>query len=268
MSFSNIYFTYDGRQSYEFPIYIVKPDSGMFTTEISGSRTMQYNKVPYNDEISYYKTDLDTMKFSIVICPLDGLWTEDLKFDLFKWLYSRTPKEFKTTDFMGKLCYCICTNALELTTNGLKQGYMTLNFEATTNYWLGEKTVIPHDLSDITQPTFISSPIYCKTNVMHPLYNDFVYLPNIKIYMKGTATAITLTNYSYNGETFGFTGLTAGETLEIDCSKKKIKSSISSNRINNMINNHNWFKLTYGANRILVSSPCIIEFTIQPPVYI
>lgn len=267
MSFTNLGFTFDGRQSEEFPIYIVKIDSGMFSTEIGGEKSMQYSKVPYRDNIYYYRTDLSNMTFSITISPLEELWTEELKFELFRWLGSRQPKEFKTTDFMGKLCYCICTNALEIVTNGIQQGYMTLNFEATTCSWLADIMRVVCDLSDITTPTFINPPIENKTNVMHPLYNDYIYLPKLNIDMKG-ATSITLTNYSLNGETFGFTGLQSNESLEIDNDLKKIKSSTGLSRINNMINNHCWFKLAYGVNQILVSSPCILEFIMQPPIYL
>jgi hypothetical protein len=266
MSFHELYFEFDNKKSEEFPIYIVSIDSGMIDTEISGSRSLKYEKTAYNDDIFFYKTDVDTMKFSITISPLEGAWTEELKFELFKWLYSRTPKPFKSCDFLGKMCYCVCTNALSLTTNYLKNGYMKLEFECTTNYWLSDIQRIVKDLSDITVPTFID--IECKTNVMHPLYNEIVYLPKINIDLKGSSNKITLTNYSYNGEQFGFTGLSINESLEIDNNLKKVKSSTGLNRINNMISNHSWCKLTYGLNHILISDPCVIEFVLQVPIYL
>jgi len=266
LSFHELNFEFDNRKSTEFPMYIVHIDSGMVSSEISGSRQMIYNKSPYNDNIFYYRTDTETMKFSITVSPLEGIWTEELRFELFRWLYSRQPKAFRSCDFIGKLCYCVCTNALELVNNGNKQGYLNLEFEATSSYWLSDIEISTFDFSDLTIPQTFE--IFCKSNVYHPIYNEIVYFPKLLIDMKGTATAITLNNQSDGNRAFGFTSLTQLESLEIDNDRKKIISSLGNNRIGNMLTGHPWFRLVFGKNTISVNAPSIIQIQSQYGIYI
>ena len=264
MSFTKLYFEFDNRKSDEFPIYIVRINSGMFSTEFGGSKQMKYDKIAYNDDIYYYSTELDNLKFSIVVSPLDGLWTEDMKFELFRWLGSRQPKAFRTTDFMGKLCYCICTNALILTTTGTQQGYMELEFEATTPYWLTDPIIVEDDLTDKDIPyTFI---LKNNSNIRDPKTNEFYYYPIMEFDLVGDSTSITLTNLSNGGRVTSLTSLSTGEYIKIDNKLKYIDSSTGNYRLNNF--NKNWFMLNYGVNYIKISEKCKFRFTMQFPIYI
>lgn len=267
MSFHEMNFSFDNRDSTEFPIYIVHMESGMVNSEISGSRSLVYDKISYKDSIYFYGTTTDTMKFSITITPLERYWTEQLKFDLFKWLGGRTPKAFRTCDFLGKMCYCICTNAFVLTTNSTKeghQGYIDLEFEATTPYWLTEPEISTFDLSTITSHTTII--LQNKSNVMNPKYNDYIFEPEMWIDLKDNNTGISIVNISDGGRTFSFTGLSELEQLYINNDKKQIISSTNNFRFSKF--NKNWFRLTYGENQLLVSGKCMLQFKCQFPVYI
>lgn len=264
MSFSGLFFEFDGKKSTEFPIYVVRINSGMFENPIGGSKQMNYDKVPYNDDIYYYNTELETMKFSIVISPLDKIWTEDLKYQLFGWLGSRQPKPFRTSEFTDKLCYCICTNALNITMNHLKQGYVELEFEATTPYWLSDKIEINYDLTNINIPfTFNIDAVF---NVRDPKSNQFYYYPILEFELVNNSTSFTIQNLSDGGRITSFTGLSQQEYLRINNKLQQIESSTGQYRLKNF--NKNWFRLVRGRNVLKVSEKCKFKITCQYPIYI
>lgn len=259
-----MYFEFDGRRSDEFPVYIIQTESGMITTEISGEKSLKYDKVPYQDKIYYYYTELDNLKFKIIICPLDNLWTNELKFELFKWLGTRKPSAFKSCDNLNKMCYCICTNAMELVTNGLDEGYMELEFEATTPYWLSVPIIIEKDLTNITVPYTFT--LENKSNVRDPKTNLFIYYPKMEFELVGSTTSITLINLSNGGKVTQFTDLSTGEILYMDCSKDQILSSTGLSRVENW--NKIRFGLIFGTNTIVINEKCKYKFVMQFPIYI
>lgn len=264
MSFNSLHFEFDGRKSTEFPIYIVQINSGMSETPIGGSKQMNYDKVPYSDDIYYYNTELSNMTFSIVISPLDKVWTEDLKYQLFGWLGSRQPKIFKTSDFMGKLCYCICTNPLNLVTNSNNQGYIELEFEATTPYWLSDIITIQNDLTNISIPYIFN--IDSVFNIRDPKTNQFYYYPTLEFELVGTSTSFTIQNLSDGGRITSFTGLNTLEYINVDNKMRQIESSTGNYRLQNF--NKNWFRLVRGRNILKISEKCKYKITCQYPNYI
>ncbi|MFA7689008.1 MAG: phage tail domain-containing protein [Bacilli bacterium] len=263
MSFASKYFQFDSVKSSDMELYIVKIDSGFFSTEVSGGQSFISDKIPYKDVAFRYGTELQTLRFSITCSPLDKYWTDDFKFNIFNWLNGREPKEFKTSDFMGKLCYCICTNTLEIYTAGNDQGYITLEFESITPYWLSNRQIIIKDLTDLTVPyTF---DINCKSNVQHPKYGN-IYIPEkVEIQLIGTSTSFTLTNLSDMGRVTQFTELSAGETITMYPNTLRLESSTGLNRLSNF--NKNWFRLTLGKNILKINEKCIIAITTMYPLY-
>ena len=86
-----------------------------------------------------------------------------------------------------------------------------------------------------------------------------------EIELKSTTTSFTLENVT-TGVSFGFVGLSVGETIYIDNEKKQIISSTSNYRLGNF--NKNWMYLEYGDNEIQLlpyGAKAIITFRTQYP---
>jgi phage-related protein len=247
------YFIFDNINSIDMGLHIVRLDGGFFGTPISGGKSIISEKIPQNDVPYRYRVDLDVMKFSITFSPLDGIWTDEFKFQIFKWLNSRNPKSFQTCDSLKKMCYVTCVNPQEVFTAGLEMGYITMDFEATTPYWLSPIEIATYDLSDIgTTPTIIT--MENRSNVEDAKTGEFIYYPEIQVTLVGNTNGFVFYNLSNANSPFGFSELTKGETIYVNNQRKQIISNISPTtyRLSNMLFDKRWFSLIYGLNRISV----------------
>lgn len=267
------YFIFDNINSIDMGLYIVRLDGGMISTPISGSKSIRKEKTTLRDIPYRYGTNLEVMTFSITFSPLEGLWTDDYKFKIFKWLNSRNPKSFQTCDSLAKMCYCTCVNAQEVFTTGMGQGYITMEFEATTGYWLSPVEVAIYDLSDIGSiPTIIT--MENRSNVEDAKSGEFIYYPELEISLVGNVTGFSMYNQSIGNRGFGFSGLTVGETIYVNNQNKQIISSLDETtyRLSKMLFNKNFFYLVYGENRISINCSggtggIILQSRSQYPIY-
>jgi phage-related protein len=272
MSFASTYFLYDNEQNIDYGVYLVHLETGFYPSPASGSKNIISEKNPFRDTPYFYRTELDLMKFSITLAPLDGTWIETTKFNLFKWLGNRTYKAFQSSDDLSKMCYCICTNPKEIYSVGINgQFYLTLEFVASSPYWFSMPEISTYDLSDIgSTPTTIT--MENRSNVPN-VYGEYCYYPEVWVDLKSTCTGFSFTNLSNGGLQHGFSGLTALESLYINNDKKQIISSISETtyRLNKMLYSYQWFKLIYGVNQIQVtlnSGGIVIQTRMQYPLYL
>jgi len=260
-----IYF--NGQNSFEIHgIKLISLDSGFVESPAGGSKNIISEKSSYRDIPFYYRTELNVMQFKIVISPIEKVWTPTLRQNVFEWISTRTPKEFRTNDDYGKLCYCICTNELIVMQNAIGQGYVELEFTATTPYWLSEKITQTENCTTASVEVPIVFEIFNYSNVLHSKFmNDCYYFPKMTIDLYGSNTGINLINTSDGNRAFTFTELSVGESLYIDNDLYQIISSTDSPRINDF--NKNWFRLVRGNNIIQCTTPCTIQYTCQYPIY-
>jgi phage-related protein len=267
------YFIFDNINSIDMGLHVVRLDGGMIPTPVSGGRSIVKEKTPFRDVPYRYRTDLDVMTFTVTFSPLEGEWTDEFRFKIFKWLNSRNPKSFQTCDSLAKMCYVTCVNPQEVFVAGNNQGYVTMSFEATTNYWLSPIEIATYDLSDIgTTPTIIT--MENRSNVEDARTGEFIYYPELEIQLVGNVTGFTLYNQSDGNRAFGFSGLTVGETIFINNQNKQIISDISETtyRLDKMLYSKNFFYLVYGENRINVvctggTGGVVIQSKMQFPLY-
>jgi hypothetical protein len=265
--FASELFIIDGVSSKDLGVngcYLVRTNSQM-DRQIIGDRDIVMDKSPYLDTPFFYKTNKNNIEFDLQFSILDDIYTEDTLFELNKVFAQDRFVTFSSLDYPKVFFYVICTS-LHLITFGMHKGWLEAHMVTSAPYAYALPQVSTFDFSDlITTQTF---EIFCKSNVMNSLYGQYVYFPKLKIDMKGSATAITLNNKSDGNRAFGFTGLTALESLDIDNELKKIESSTESNRIGNMLTGHLWFRLVYGRNVISINAPAIIQIEQVVPVYI
>jgi hypothetical protein len=234
----------------------------MISVPISGAKSMVYDKIPYSDSINYYRTDFDVIKFEIEITTTTGEWTENQKADVYKWLNRRTPQKFQTSDDLNKHIYCVCDNAMNLTTSTFTNGYIKLNFTATTPYWLGAK--VTNAFNIISSPTTVQ--VINTNQVMHPKYNQYWFFPKITIALGVGVTSVTLTNLSNSNRVTSFTNVNSGITIQMFNDKQKIITSDNSNIISKF--NKNWFYLVEGTNNIQITGLCTVTFEMIPNVFL
>lgn len=266
MSFTSEYFIIDGIKSSDIGVdgcLLIRTDSEI-SRQIIGQKSVVKDIIRYRNIPYFYTTEKNVIEFDLKFSLLDNEFNDDILFELGKIFAKDRYVEFISMDYPGIVFYVIATS-IELITYGLYKGWIQVKLENCANFAFSPLEISTFDFTDLTSmQTF---EIYAKFNVQHPKYG-YYYFPKLLIDMKGSATSITLLNLSDGNRQFGFTGLSVLESLEIDNELKQITSSTGNNRLDNMINNHAFFRLVYGKNIITVDNPCILQFQCQYPVYI
>jgi phage-related protein len=267
MSYSSLYFIYDNEQNIDYGVYIVHLESGFYPTPVGGSKNIISDKIAYRDLSYHYRTELEPLKFSITLAPLDDTWTETTKFNLFKWLGNRTYKSFQTCDDLSKMCYCICTNPQEISSVGTDgQFYLTLEFEASSPYWFSMPEYSTFDCTAATPTVPITIEIWNKSNVLHPKLNDYYYEPELWIDFGTAITGLTISNTSDGNRQTILTGCVAADSIYLNNSLKQIEATTTTSLLAKF--NKNWLRLSYGKNLLTINKACILQFKCQFPLYI
>jgi len=243
--------------------YLIRRESEM-SRQIMGQRSVVKDTIRYKSLPYFYTTEQDVISFDLKFSLLEGQFTGERIYEISSLFSKNNYVEFRSIDYPGVVFFVIATS-IELITFGLLQGYLQIRLENCAGHAFSEVMISTFDFSTLTEPQTFE--IDAKFNVPHPKYG-FYYFPKLLIDMKGSATAITISSHSDGNRSFGFTGLTALESLEIDNELKQITSSTDNYRLSKMINNHTWFRLIQGRNVLTINSPSLIQIQAQYPLYI
>lgn len=268
MSFTQEYFWIDGIRSSDIGVdgcYLVRNDSEI-NRQMMGQKSVVKDIIRYRNIPYFYTVEKGVLEFDLKFSLLDREFDSNRLFELGQLFAQDKYVEFRHIDYPEVVFYVICTS-IELITYGSYKGWLQIKMENFANFALAYPS--PHistfDFSDLTSTQTFE--IDAKFNVDHPKYGRY-YFPKLLIDMKGSATSIIISNLSDGNRQFGFTGLSVGESIEIDNELKQITSSTGNYRLDNMINNHNFFRLIRGKNVLSVNAPCILQFQCLYPVYI
>jgi hypothetical protein len=266
MSFTSELFVVDGTKASDIGSdgAVLIRTNAEINRPIMGQKNIIKDIIRYKNTPYFYTVEKDVLTFELKISLLDKEIDDERLQELAILFGKDRYVSFSSMDYPQYQFYIICTSA-ELITYGSYKGWVSLKLENFSGFAVSTLNVITKDFSNLT--TTQTFEIDAKFNVMHPKYKEYYYFPKILIDMKGSATSITFSNISDGGRTFGFTGLTTGESLEIENEIKQIESSTGNYRINNLVN-HQWFRLVRGKNLISVNAPCIIQIICQYYVYI
>lgn len=256
--FISEYFTYDGIDSRDFDIFVVR-DNGENIIEatfgISQSiveETIKNRPIPF-----FYGVTYEPLTFRISIAREDE-WTDDIKQQVVQWLFQKTYKPFISSDNLGVAYYCMPTGQNTRFFNSLGQGYAEIEFRCDAPWgWSYPQSADSFDLT--VNPTTTTITLSNLSNIVQ------YYEPEIEIQMMGTSTDVTLTNHSDGGRVFEFTNLQPGETVYVHNYRKQILSDVPNVfRLNDF--NKNWLRLVRGDNTIEVAGECIITVRSQFPI--
>jgi hypothetical protein len=264
--FTSELFTINGTKSSDIGVdgcYLVRTESEI-TRPIMGQKSVVKDTIRYKNLPYFYTVEKDVISFDLKFSLLGSEFDSDRLFEVSSYFAQDKYAEFTSVDYPGILFYVI-TTSIELITYGSFKGFLQVRLENFANFAVSNLEIATFDFSNLTMPQTFE--LYAKFNVSHPKYGTY-YFPKLLIDMKGSATSITINNISDGNRAFGFTGLTALESLEIDNELKQITSSTGNYRLNNMINNHVFFRLIAGRNILTINNPAIIQVQSRYPIYI
>ena len=249
------YFLFDGVQSSEMGLYIVRFESGFIQSPYIGGKSIKKQSRKNDVQQYFFGVEKESIEFTIQVALLDNNmqpreWTPQERFKIGKWLFHDTCKEFQTADDLGKRYYGIFTNDINTFTLN-NEGYVELTFETNSNCAWSPTYIDEFDLSD--NPTSTIKELENRSNVLK------IYKPKMEIQLVNGETNISIKNLSNSGKTISFTDLIANELISIDNKNKIILSDMfGSNPFSKK--NKNWLELVYGINSLEITGRCIITF--------
>ena len=253
------HFIFNEIKSVDKEMYSVHVDGGFVRDVIFGGQEIIEDEIASKPNPYFIKTKRRPLEFEMVISPLDKLWTPEKRQEIAQWLIHDEYKSFQTCDDLGKIYYIICTNPWEVETNGLRQGYMRLQFRADAFHAWSPVYYQEFDLSNNTS-TIIT--LENRSNVCN------YYYPKLEILNLNSTQEIVLKNLNDNGREFKINNLHLNEIVGFDNEKKIIKSSLeeSDNIFRLKDFNKHWLRLVYGKNQIQVTGKCILKVKSQFPI--
>lgn len=262
MPFIGTQFKFNGKNSSDFGISLVRIDSGLLTRPFAIKRTINKEKIKYKDTPYYFGSEKETSQIQITIAKIDygnTVWSIEDRQDISRWLFTSDDQfhEFESEDNPDILYYIQFVDA-EFSDNFSNEGYVTLTAEMKHPYPMTRPSYITYDLSDNETTTIIE--VENRSNVVE------YYKPIMEIELQGDTNTFKAKNLSIMGEETIFQNLTQGETLCVDNENEEILSSTGNERITNF--NFIFTKLCYGINRIEITGKCILTFKCSFPIMI
>jgi hypothetical protein len=259
MAFQSEYFTFDGEESTDYGIYNVKLETGLADSPLFGNRQIVEEQALNRDNPYLHKVVKSPIEFNLTFSLLDEAFTTTNKQSIFHWLVHDDYRQFISTDYVGKIFYCIVTDASDLYSNAEDKGYFTIKMR--TNAWHSWSTIYNaiYDCSDNSL-----SAIPTITTSIAPENKSNIkqwYYPEIEIELQDTETGFSLINVTDSNSTITFSGLSVGETIYINNEMKRIISDTELNRYSE--HNGTWHRWKYGVNNITVVGKIILTTRAQ-----
>lgn len=253
-------FIFDGRNSDEFGLKIVKIQSGFYPSPFIGGQEIREEVAPMRRQPHFHGTQKQVLEFEVTFSLGDEKFTPQKNAELARWLCKNEYKPFQTTDFVGKVFYVILVNQADLQTVGLQQGYFTARFRCNAGYAF---TLPRMDIFELEDNSNYENPERITITNESNVY-DYHY-PITEIQKIGLGD-IKLVNRSDGGRESVLENLEDEEVVYIDHYNKTIISDKGNYRLNNF--NKKWMRLTYGVNQVDVHGACLLKVKNQFPVYL
>lgn len=128
-----VHFSYDGIKSVDMGLLNVRISGGMFEETFLPTRNILEHKTngsskPYFQDVTY-----EPLEFKLSFA-FEYYYDEAKIREVARWLNQKYYKEFYTVDNPNRIFYCMVEGDSSLVHNGLKQGYIELNFRCDSPY--------------------------------------------------------------------------------------------------------------------------------------
>lgn len=244
----SVSFHYNGKNSDDLGIYLVKLETNMVRDPFLGEREIISEQIIGNDQPYLYDTKTSPLKATLTLSLLEGLWTTAKRRAIADWLVTENFELFYSTDDINKRYYLMYEDGIDLFTNGNQQGYIEVSFMNISPYTYSPVYTVDHDLSLISVPTTIQF-----TND-----GDTLLKPEIWITKYG-AGDFSIKNLTDGNREFKFTGLADQEVVYVDNKDRYIESDIPLTYRYDEFNG-NFLFLVKGINSLEVTGSAYLSF--------
>jgi len=245
MSFISTRFVFDGIHSEDMGIHLIKTSSGMIEKQFSGEREILSEIVLGNNTPYYFGQRINPLRLKLILSPLEGEWTSELKSSIMRWLSNGKFNEFYSVDDVDRRYFLTYIGSPTLSITGLNQGWLEIEFQNMDCYVRSPVLQNVFDLSKISTPTIIE---------VENLGDTVIYPTDLYIQKIGTGD-VSIKNLIDGGREFKFTGLENNEEIYVNNIDRYIKTSVPNIYRYDSFNG-NYLRLKYGVNRLLVEGKC------------
>lgn len=242
-----IHFNFDGKWSYDMGVYKANIQGGLFEDAIISDKTILEERVEGRNTPYFYGVDYSPTSMTFSIMFEDNLTTTK-KREVLRWLNQDSYKPLYMKDDSERIWNVMVTNDANVIHNGLRSGYIELNFQANHPH-----TLMPKKSSKVH---IIRQNKGSKT-IEFENKGDFDCLPEVHITKYGSGD-LQIRNLTNDTGIFGFKGLIEGEKLVVDCAHKTIETNEIRHRYGDFTNNYLIMKR--GVNILNVTGDCDLQF--------
>lgn len=249
-------FNFDGRNSSEFGLSVVRMNTGLVSSPFTGSKNINEEASTTKRKPLFRGVEQQPLTFEVTFSLEDKAFTQERRYEIARWLCRNEYKEIWFSDMPSRVFKVIMTNQSDLMLDGSLKGYFTATFRADAGYGY---TPIRISTFDSTSNGQLEFEVKNESNVMD------VYKPEFTIIAKESGD-FKIKNLSNEHKETIFYNIEENEEIYVDNFRKTLISSKYRFMLGSF--NKQWLELVYGVNTIQVSGKMIIQFRNQFPVYL
>lgn len=222
---------------------------GLYEQQFFAEREIKEIVTESRDTPYFQRVQRRPLEFKLRLFFDDDFTLDDIR-RLRNWFDVEFYQPMKFSEDMTRIYYCMAVNLPTLSHNGLIQGYVDIDFRCDCPF--SYSAVSSTDIYDLSSNSVIGTDIEIAN------LGDAECLPIIEIKKVGIG-AISIVNYSNEGEELRISELVDGEELFIDCENEDIETSIPNTY---RYDNHNdtYLTLVTGINRLRIYGNCHVRF--------
>ncbi|MCA1021656.1 phage tail domain-containing protein [Halobacillus litoralis] len=236
----SLYFTYDGINSKDVGLLNVSIDNGLFEEVLVSGRKIVEDKIDGLSRPYFKYIEHDPLEFEVHFYFEETYDTDKIRW-VARWLTQDVYKEMSFSANPDKRFFCLTTSPINLTHNGLEQGYVSMTFRCNTHH-----AYTPYIQSTITE--IQNEGIIEVDNI-----GDMDVKPVFILNKKGDGD-VYVTNLSDGGRKFEIYDLNNKEEVRIDNALRRITSDQGNLKYSEC--NRTYLKLVYGKNRLKIEGDC------------
>jgi hypothetical protein len=246
-------FYFDGISNEDKGIYLIRTDN-MIKIPFIPNKDIREDFPTWSDTPYFYGIKNQQYSISMLFSTLDDNLTSAKFQEIANWLFQDSYKEFYSEDNTEKRFYLIATGQIDIQQNIINEGYFEVTFQS----------FYPYALTSSATPTYnITSGDTIVINNPSNVYE--YYKPELEFVVGTGISTVSFKNTSDDDRTMTFSNLDAGETIYVDCRKKRIISSGTEYRYDDF--NKIWMRLIQGDNSIQVTGDITLTLRTQFPMF-